>query len=661
MKEPDGWSATARTCCRCGCASTAAGTPDRLLDNVRRTFLDALEHADYPFAHILEDMDLRRDPARPPLVPVTFNLDRIQDTLDFGAGIEVGFRSIQVAHAKFDLACNVVDCGGRLSVALDYDADLFGNGRAERLLEDYLTLLTLIASGKAPTLDQVGLETPAEMLIRQRWTGNGAEQGAVPMPLLERFRQRTASHPDEPAVVVDGELRLSRGELDRWSDAIAAAVTAVDPQPGPIALLLPRTEALPAAMLACWKAGRAYLPIDPETPPARVAMLMEAASCPLALVTSGITAPATADCLALPAPGTPPSMSPVGVGDPGPEDTAYILFTSGSTGQPKPVAVPHRAVAWYLEGLIRHTGLTDGRGEGMSHAVVSTFAADLGLTTVLPGLFHGGVLCMLSPEAARDPAAFAASARRWPFDVLKIVPSHLEGLLASPDAAALLPRRLLILGGETARPALLHRLGKIAPALRVMNHYGPTETTVGVTMGERRPDEDRLYFDAPLAGARIALLDAEGRPVPVGARGEIHIGGGQLSAGYPGRAAETADRFQVRPLSGIDGLLYRTGDLGRIREDGRLEVLGRSDDQVKIRGYRVEPGEVAAAMNPCTASATPPSRWPTIPRAADAWSPISCRQTQGPGSTRPAYSPDCGRTCPTPCCRPPSWFMKPCR
>jgi non-ribosomal peptide synthase protein (TIGR01720 family) len=278
---------------------------------------------------------------------------------------------------------------------------------------------------------------------------------------------------------------------------------------------------------------------------------------------------------------------------PNPEDPAYILFTSGSTGLPKPVVVPHRAVAWYLDGLLARTGLP----RGLSYGFVSTFSADLGLTATLPALFHGGTLCIQSEAAARDPLLLAEAQRRWPVDLLKIVPSHLEALLAGTPDPALLPRHLLVLGGERALPALLGRLAELASAdLRVMNHYGPTETTVGVAMGEWRRGDDQLRLDAPLAGGRIAVLDERGEPVPSGGTGEIHIGGPQLALGYAGQAEETARRFRPQPQSGIAGPLYATGDLARLDADGTLKLLGRRDDQVKIRGYRVEPGEVAAAL-----------------------------------------------------------------
>jgi len=569
-----------------------AGDTD-LIKSVRGTLLDALEHADYPFAKILNGLAPRRDPSRPILVPVTFNLDRIEAVPSFGDGIAVRPRALSTGFARFDLACNVVDCEGRLTIELDYDVALFGDGRADRLADDYVDLL----SGLAGIIVAEPRDHASDR-IHAHWAGSSAER-PEPIPLLARFADGVASDPDGAAVAVDGVVRLDRAQLDRWSDAVADMIVASRVPPGPVALLLPRTETMPAAMLGCWKAGRAWVPLQPDTPAERTESLLKLSGCTLVLRSADTVAHALASSIpAAILPACPKSSPGSSSGartavTPALDSTAYILFTSGSTGTPKPVAVSHRALAAYLDGLLARTELP----RGLSYGLVSTFAADLGLTVVLPALFHGGLLCIQSDATARDPVSMAASLRREPVDVLKITPSHLEALLSGAPDPVLLPRRLLVLGGERARPALLQRLGEAAPAtLCVMNHYGPTETTVGVAMGLWRTSDESMRLDAPLSGARIAILDEGGRPVPPGGEGELHIGGVQLADGYVDQPDETARRFREQELSGIAGLLYATGDRARLHADGTLEVLGRKDDQVKIRGYRVEPAEVAAAL-----------------------------------------------------------------
>ncbi len=573
--------------------------------------LEALEHADYPFAQILQDLAVRRDPARPVLVPMTFNLDRVQAMPEFGPGIAVRLLPVPAGFARFDLACNVVDFAGSMTVELDYDAELFAEDSVALLLDDFVAGLRALArQDAAPQASVWARPPPVE------------EFGP---PLLDRFRALAAEEPRAPAVALDGALRLDRAGLDAWSDRIAAAIVAAPGGPGPVAAILARTEAMAAALVGCWKAGRAWVPIEPGMAPARLPAQIRAAGCAVALVEEGV------EKLPGPAVRLPPmgetAGSPVPSPVPDPASTAYILFTSGSTGRPKPIAVPHRAVTAYLDGLLRQTGLP----QGACCALMSTFAADLGLTAVLPALFHGGVLHVVGNAAARDPQLLAAAVRRMPADLMKIVPSHLEALLSGAPDPAMLPRRLLVLGGERASPALLRRLAVLAPAeLVVMNHYGPTEATIGVAMGLWERGQPELRLDAPLAGARVALLDESGAPVAPGATGEIHVGGPQLADGYVGMSEETGARFAERPLSGLPGRLYATGDFGRLDAEGRLEVLGRRDDQVKIRGYRVEPAEVAAALGdlPMVAAgavlvAEQPGRGPAlvahvVPRGAEA-------------------------------------------
>src|SRR6185295_1090728 len=262
--------------------------------------------------------------------------------------------------------------------------------------------------------------------------------------------------------------------------------------------------------------------------------------------------------------------------DPGidvlPAQAAYVLFTSGSTGRPKGVVVEHRQVAHYLDAAIDRLELPPGA----TYALVSTLAADLGNTALLPALATGGCLRLASEELIADLGALEGFAARHPSDLLKIVPSHLGALLASARARDLLPRRRLVLGGEALPGELVERLQALgaSPAPRA-----------SVPLGR------------PLAGARLLVLDADLAPLPLGGAGELAIGGGGLARGYLGDAAATAERFVPDPWSEEPGArLYRSGDRVRHLPDGCLDFLGRIDHQVKIRGFRVELAEAEAEI-----------------------------------------------------------------
>lgn len=553
-----------------------------LLAEAKTRLLDAYTHADYPLAAILDSLALRRDPSRPPLIAVTVNHDRVGAPPDF-AGLGVRPRSVPVGHAKFDLGLNLLtwDAGARLE--LDYDSDLFDAEAATLLLQCCERLLAAFADAPETRLETLDLPAPG---VLRGWRETAAPEFA---PIPARIDRLARENPGSIAIEMPGHSPVRRAALLRWAAAIAETIGAAT-GPGPIALLLPRGPAVPAAMLAVWRLGRPFLPLEFETPAERLRDLLRLgeAACVVTIAGTELAGP---PCPVVPISETAPPPGPLPDPAPrlSPEQPAYVLFTSGSTGTPKPVVVPHRAVAAYLDALIERLGLEPG----LSCGLASTFAADLGMTAILPALAHDGRLVIVPAATARDPDAFAALMRASQIDLLKIVPGHLEGLLAAARPQDLMPRRFLVLGGEAARPHLLEALAALRPSCRVFNHYGPTEATVGVMTGEWDGRSPAISFDAPLAGARILLLDEAGHRAADGEPGEVHLGGPGLALGYLGQPGATAERFVDHPLA---GRLYRTGDLARVTADGALELRGRIDDQVKIRGYRVEPAELAAAL-----------------------------------------------------------------
>ena len=241
------------------------------------------------------------------------------------------------------------------------------------------------------------------------------------------------------------------------------------------------------------------------------------------------------------------------------------------------------------------------RQAGASYAHVSTFSADLGNTVLFPSLATGGVLHVIAQELATDPDGLGAYFAREGIDCLKIVPSHLSALLTSARAERVLPRRLLVLGGEASTWELIDKLERLAPGCRIMNHYGPTETTVGVLTYPvekgARPPTPIVPLGRPLPNSRVYVLDAQMSPTPIGVPGEIYIGGAGVARGYFDQPALTKERFVKDPFSTAPGArLYRTGDRARTLPDGTLVFLGRIDLQVKIRGFRIELGEIEATL-----------------------------------------------------------------
>jgi amino acid adenylation domain-containing protein/FkbM family methyltransferase len=491
----------------------------------------------------------------------------------------------------------VADAEGGMAAELYHDASRLAAGDAERLGDALLALLADAADAPDRAAGDLEIVGGAERRRLEEWGGTGRPLPSASVP--ERIAAQAARTPDAVAVTGGGRT-LTCAELDAAAERLAVRLRAAGVGPEEIvALHLPRSPDFVVAILAAWKAGGAYLPLDPAWPAERVAALLASAR-PRAVVTAGDGADALAGVASTivridavdagedhVSAGPAPSVSP--------ENLAYVLFTSGSTGTPKAVAVEHRQLAGYVDAAVAALELE----EAESFALVSTFAADLGHTALFPALCLGRALHVVPADAAADPGALAAEFAKAPAGALKIVPSHLGALLAD-RRAAILPRARLVLGGEALPWGLVDAVRALAPGCRIFNHYGPTETTVGATVypvdPDARPDgAATVPIGRPLGGARVRVLDERMRAVPAGVPGELYIGGAGVARGYLGRPGATAERFVPDP-SAPGARMYRTGDRVRFLAGGALEFLGRRDHQVKVRGFRVEPGEVEAAL-----------------------------------------------------------------
>jgi myxalamid-type nonribosomal peptide synthetase MxaA len=412
---------------------------------------------------------------------------------------------------------------------------------------------------------------------------------------------RAAERPDAVALVA-GREQVRYGELDAWAGRLAGALR--NRGVGPeiiVGVLLERSPAMVAALLAIWRCGGAYLPLDPEHPPDRMAFILRdglRGPGPRIVITEPSLAGRIPDLgieLFLwtekgPSPEDPEPRSRLL-----PDHPAYVIYTSGSTGNPKGIAVSHRALA---NRILWACAAEVGAGDAFLHK--TTLAFDVSLPEIFAPLAAGGRCVMAPPGAQRDLAALADLIAREGVTIASFPPSTLKLLLEVPGAAAKLRSlRVLVTGGEAVPPDLPARVRAVLPAT-LYNRYGPTETTVSVLSGacDGESRSGIVPMGRPIARARVYVLDEEMRLSPPGTSGEIYVGGLCLARGYLARPALTAERFVPDPLGGEPGeRLYRTGDLARWRADGVLEFLGRIDHQVKIRGFRVEIGEVEAALN----------------------------------------------------------------
>ncbi|MFI9367037.1 amino acid adenylation domain-containing protein, partial [Kitasatospora sp. NPDC053057] len=599
-----------------------------LLGRVRERTLSALAHQDVPFERLVEELAPARSMARHPLFQVVLTtqntIDAVLDLPGLQAGGESGEQpadetSVANVHdsaVKFDLdviVTEVFDGEGRAAGVrgtVTVSADLFEPVWAGRIAAAWVRVLDAVTADPGVPVALVDVVDGVEReRVLSDWNATAQEVAAA--SVVELFAAQVARTPDAVAVVADGE-RVSFAELDARANRLAHYLVAQGVgAESVVGLALPRGVEMIAGILAAWKAGAGYLPVDHVQPADRVAFTMKDSRVALVVTTEEILGElpsvgvrlvaidGTFTAMQLSAlPTTAPEVSVAGDG------LAYVIYTSGSTGRPKGVAVTHGGLANYVSSV---PGLVGFDVPGGRYALLQAQATDLGNTVVFASLATGGELHVLGEEAVTDPARVAAYLSEQRIDFLKAVPSHLAALASVAGAAGVLPARSLVLGGEAATPDLVRELVEHAGERGVFNHYGPTETTIGVATTRLGVDDAAnglVPVGAPVANTRFYVLDGHLRPVPVGVAGELYVAGAQLARGYVQRPGLTAERFVANPY-GSGERMYRTGDRARWTADGRVVFLGRADEQVKVRGFRVELGEVQAgvAAHPLVAQA----------------------------------------------------------
>ncbi|CZT29750.1 amino acid adenylation domain-containing protein [Pseudomonas cerasi] len=561
-----------------------------LLDQVKQVVTGAQSHQELPFEHLVDALAPERNPGHNPLFQFKINQHVLaaDGSGQRVSGLTVDEFPMGSSDARFDLAFDFTDTPEGIRGYFTYATDLFEAQSIERIAEALRSVLQALVSDT----DRRLADHPHAV------SSPVAEQTQdVACPdFLSLWQQGLRAGRGNTALRV-GQQVLSFDELETRSNQFARYLHAQDIKPGmTVALCLDRSVEWVVSLLAVLKLGAVYLPLDSAQPFERLQQLARDSGAVLL-----VHAPDDDKAARL-------GVCPVlafdaalwAAVDSGALDVrvlsgqaAYIIYTSGSTGQPKGVVVSHGALANYVQGVLERLALN----EGASMAMVSTVAADLGHTLLFGALASGRPLHLLSHEQAFDPDGFARYMAEHQVEVLKIVPSHLQGLLQAANPADVLPGQVLILGGEASAWALIEQVRALKPGCRIINHYGPTETTVGILTHEVAGHLSAcrsVPVGQPLANGKARVLDAYLNPVAERVAGELYLGGRGLAQGYLGRAAMTAERFVPDPDANGQRL-YRAGDRARW-VDGVLEYLGRADDQVKIRGYRVEPGEVGRLL-----------------------------------------------------------------
>ncbi|MBW4454435.1 MAG: amino acid adenylation domain-containing protein [Nostoc indistinguendum CM1-VF10] len=564
-----------------------------LLAAVAQTLKNATEWQDYFVPEVVEQDNFIA-------FPIGFEFANIYETKSDNTELTFVLQNIYSFIEPFKVKLTCLQRNNGLVAEYYYDINYFSKETIQRLAKNFQTLLINLINNSDTRISQLGIISASDrqqLLVEFNQTKADYQHNKCIHQLFEEQVEKT---PDAVAVVFENQQITYRG-LNRKANQLANDLQKLEVKPETVVgICVERNPKFIISLLAVLKAGGAYLPLDPALPQEALQFRLQDAQASVLIREQetgnseqflNITEVNLASDWERISQESPENL----INNTKPENLVYVIYTSGSTGKPKGVAVEHQQLLNYLYGILPKLQLP----ANASYASVSTFAADLGNTVIFPCLSSGGCLHIVSWQRASDPAALANYFRRHPIDCLKIVPSHLSALLSS-ECWEIVPRQLLILGGEAADWDLIEKIEKNVPNCRILNHYGPTETTVGVLtyfVGEKIQDTATVPIGKPIANTQVYVLDANLQPVPLGVAGELYIGGDSLARGYLNQPELTAERFINNPFSDGEERLYKTGDRVRYLSDGNLEFLGRLDDQVKIRGYRIELGEISTALN----------------------------------------------------------------
>ena len=568
-----------------------------MVDRLSQTVRQALAHKDVPFNQIVEAMHRHPDLSHNPIFQAGFLLQQegAPDALAEGVSMVPLKLENKTIHQDLTLVIDDREQGGGFKISLNFNSDIFDKGTAQTMLESLGSIYQTMVETPATRVRALNPQGATERALLDRW--NQTEQTFRPYTGVHQWIEQTVTaHADAKAVTAQG-TSLTYGELNARANRLAHFLKALGVGPDSlVAILMEPCVDVIAAILGIHKAGGAYLPLDARFPSDRVAEI---------LTDAGVTLVLSEAILAAKLPGSvkvvkredweafPPNDSQPPALEHQADNLAYVLFTSGSTGKPKGVAVAHSHLLNYLHAFNHFTQTPPS----LSFAMVSTLAADLGNTAIFPCLVSGGCLHLVDRETSSSPHLFGNYMQEHEIQVLKIVPGHLEALMSGHNPAAVLPSRMLVLGGEQLSSDLVNRIQSHQVVEHLFNSYGPTETTVAISMFAAQPEvkanASAMPIGKALANTRLHVLDEQGHACPLICPGELYIGGAGVSRGYMNQPVETAKRFVPDPYATLPGSrLYRTGDRVRLRADGNMEFLGRLDNQVKIRGFRVELGEI---------------------------------------------------------------------
>jgi aspartate racemase len=570
-----------------------------LLNQVRKTALDAYAHQDLPFEKLVEELQPERHPGCNPLVQVLFVLQTAPKSQIQLPNLDLQCEGLDSGFAKFDLLLELQETPDGIAGWFEYKSDLFEADTIARMVEHFQTLLQSIATNPDQSLSVLPLLTSAErQKLLTEWSNAPVDR--VSHPLIHQvFEQQATQTPDAIALVFQDQ-QITYRQLNQRANQFAHYLQVSGVQPGDlVGICLERSIAMIVGLLGILKAGGAYVPLDPSYPPARLARMLQDTQISV-LVTMQRTVALlplhSAQCVLLDADWsqieTQPDTNPqIGLTS---EALAYVMYTSGSTGQPKGVCVPHR-------GVVRLVKAVEYINLDATEILLqlAPLAFDASTFEIWGALLNGARLAIAanSTGAALSLEEIEQAIQQHGVTTLWLT-SGLFNVIVDERIEALSPIRQLITGGDVLSVSHVQKALQALKDCRLINGYGPTENTTFTccySIPALSPIESNIPIGRPISHTQTYILDRHLQPVAIGVAGELYIGGDGLARGYLNQPEVTAQCFIPNPFDRSQQL-YRTGDRVRYRADGNIEFLGRLDHQVKIRGFRIEPSEVEIVL-----------------------------------------------------------------
>ncbi|HEY7220935.1 MAG TPA: amino acid adenylation domain-containing protein, partial [Candidatus Binatia bacterium] len=568
----------------------------QLLSRVREACLGAYDHQELPFEKLVEELKPARSQTESPLLQVMFALRNTPRRRIDLPGLIVSQIETGRQAAKFDLYLGVYEETDGLRCTFQYNAGVYGPDLIERMGSGFRELLEAAVADPRQTVSRLPIMSAAERRrLLVEWNETKTDYPADKC-IHEVFESQVERSPDAIAVAYGGK-QLTYRELNRRANGLAYALQNAGVGPDSlVGICIERSIEMIVGFLAILKAGGAYVPLDPGYPKERLSFMLRDSRASVVLTRKGLLEPLPehdAEVILFDSASERGCENNISSGITA-DHLAYVMYTSGTTGDPKGVAVPHRAV----NRLVLNCGYACLNPSDVV-AQASNASFDAATFEIWGALLNGSKLVGISTNVVLTPDELAARIERERITALFLTTS-LFNQIALERPTTFTRLRHLLVGGEAADPKSISRVLKHGPPERLLNVYGPTESTTFATtyvVKDVPQGATSIPIGRPISNTQIYLLDRHLQPVPVGVMGELFIGGDGLAREYLNRPQLTAEKFVAHPFGQHPrDRLYKTGDFGRYLPDGNIEFLGRVDDQVKIRGFRIELGEVEAAI-----------------------------------------------------------------